>query len=534
MNRAFQAMAGRRTIVVVLGGIAAGSLGCDDCHRYLTCPDPVITAGAGGTGGSGSSGGSGGTGGGYTCPADPSDGEVREECGVWISASRGDDTNPGTQAAPLKTIAAAIEAAKNSAWRIYACGEEYPGAVALPAGVSLFGGFRGCDGSGRWFHMEKGARAIISGPPDVPALTLLPGQGKSLVAHIDVKAPNAKQPGGSSIAVLALEGATAEVRWSGFHAGNGADGADGDPNDHNALPAQSGVTGHPGIDACLMNPSFGGAPTFVVCEDGTSSTGGEGGKGGEMVATDGGPGFPQDPNQPGLGAAGKGESALACTPGGGGAQGQKGENGLGGSADGRLTPDGHYIGADGGDGKAGTPGQGGGGGGGSLGKSIVCGAMPPGGASGGSGGSGGCGGRGGKGGQAGGSSFGIAALGQGVSIDHVNFDLGKGGNGGKGGALQPGGLGGIPGQGGMGVGGLNGIKAGCAGGVGGPGGNGGHGGGGRGGHSVMIAIVEGAVVPGHSFPQYGDAGIGGLGGSSMIDAGTGQNGAHGGLIILEK
>jgi hypothetical protein len=546
MAQALQAMLGRRTVCwAVLITIASALVGCDDsCRTYFTCKDLVIpsivsgasgTGGDGGIGGTGGMSGTGGTDGGYACPEDPSDGEVREECGVWVSATHGDDTNAGTQTAPFKTIAAAIEAAKIGTKRIYACGEEYLEAVALPAGVSLFGGFWGCSGPGRWFYEEKAARAIISGPPDVPALTLQEGVETSLLAEIVVKAPDAKEPGGSSIAVFALDDAKADVRRSRFQAGNGADGADADPDNHNALPAQDGADGHPGFDACQMNPAVGGAPTFVVCEDGSSSTGGEGGKGSDMSPTDGAPGFPQDPNQPGQGAGGKAENGLACTAGIGGAQGQKGVDGLGGFADGRLTKDGRYIGADGGDGKAGTPGQGGGGGGGALGTAMFCGLMPPGGGSGGSGGSGGCGGRGGKGGQAGGSSFGIAARGTGISLDHVDIETAKGGNGGKGGGLQPGGMGGSPGPGGMGVGGFNGLKAACGGGIGGPGGNGGNGGGGRGGHSILVAEAQGANVKlGVVTKVYGKEGGGGDGGSLMMDAGRGKDGWSGGQRTFEK
>src|SRR5262249_21339375 len=109
---------------VPLSAIALGALGCDrPCEDYFTCPAPSSAAGASsGSGGAGGPGGSGGAGGGYACPDDPSAGEVRGECGLWVSATYGDDANAGTQAAPLKTIHRATELAKTGhGARIYAC-----------------------------------------------------------------------------------------------------------------------------------------------------------------------------------------------------------------------------------------------------------------------------------------------------------------------------------------------------------------------------------------------------------------------------
>src|SRR5215216_5603336 len=68
-------------------------------------------SGAGGTGGTGGDGGgAGGTS--PVCPEDPAaveGGFVRPDCGVWVrDSSPGDDENPGTQDAPLKTIGQAV------------------------------------------------------------------------------------------------------------------------------------------------------------------------------------------------------------------------------------------------------------------------------------------------------------------------------------------------------------------------------------------------------------------------------------------
>jgi hypothetical protein len=542
------------TAMMALVVLLASAMGCHrDCYRYFTCPSPTGAsddAGSGGTGGTGGSEGTGGSGGSSgtggadgddDCPVDPSDGEVRGECGFWVSATHGDDLNPGTQAMPVKTIGRAVELAKpkEAPKSIYVCGEEYSEAkpVALEKGISLFGGFTGCDGEGNWAYEEVSARATILGLPDAPALTILDGGETSFLREIEVRAADAKEPGGSSIAVFAKDLASADIRRSRLIVGNGADGEDGEIGGHNGLPAHDGLTGNPGADACSMNPGLGGEAVILMCEDGTISLGGAGGDGSNLAASQG-----QDGKQPpnmdpqGYGVGGKGETGTACAPGAGGAQGQKGENGNGGSSNGHITPEGRYIGAAGGDGQNGTPGQGGGGGGASLGKAAFCGAAPPGGGGGGSGGTGGCGGQGGKGGQAGGSSIGIAVRGNGVTMDStVTIWLGNGGNGGRGGALQPGGAIGLPGAGGMGAGGLNGIKSGCAGGVGGPGGNGGDGGGGRGGHSVALASVEGTAVNGQVVEiALGLPGLGGNGGNPSFFEERGKDGHAEVSVTFEK
>lgn len=75
------------------------------------------------------------------CPADPADGPVRPDCGVWVSATLGQDTYSGTQRSPVQTLKEAITRAQAGAKRVYACGEIYDEPVSLPSGVSLFGGF---------------------------------------------------------------------------------------------------------------------------------------------------------------------------------------------------------------------------------------------------------------------------------------------------------------------------------------------------------------------------------------------------------
>jgi hypothetical protein len=460
------------------------------------------------------------------CPADPADGEVAEACGVWVSASLGDDAFPGTQAQPLRTLQQAIDLARHGSRRVYACGEEFAEAVELPPGTSLFGGFDCEDG---WAYTGLEHRAVIAPGPGLIAVRWQKGSGSTRVGDVLVRSAGAVEPGGSSIAMLFEDFAEGSLRRSEIRAGDGADGADGEDGDHAGAPANKGLPGTDGADACTDEIGLGGAQAYVACADGQFSTGGQGGDGGEQSATGGLSGLqPPAPNPMGFGEGGKAETApWACTAGSGGAQGPHGMDGSAAVGAGSISEIG-YTGVAGQDGTPGLPGQGGGGGGASFGKALVCGAAPHGGAGGGAGGAGGCGGKPGKGGQAGGSSIGMIVLESLVELQGVVIEAGDGGRGGRGGALQQGGLGALPGQGGLGFGsGPGGVKSGCAGGAGGNGGNGGNGGGGHGGHSIAVAsFAKGSLsFDAASFLGVGQAGAGGKSGNPNAmsgESGTAQ------------
>ncbi len=519
------------------GLLVASSLGSAGCGLFFGCDDTATCepadTGATGTTNTEASGGP-------TCMGDPAAGEVmneeNEHCGIWASSSLGDDENPGTRELPVKTLARAIDLAgsEGGPGNVHACAEVYPEAVTL-GGVSLFGGFR-CSEPGWPYRVDDQERATVLAPPAVAALLLTASDIESRIHDLDVIASDAVTPGGSSIAVFALEGSRAFFRRSRLTAGDGADGLDGEDGSHDGQPAQNGAVGDDGMDACTADPGLGGLGVVTQCRDGAQSIGGQGGDGDAVAASDGAQGFePPDPNQQGHGAGGKGEDAAqgtACTGGQSGAAGQNGIDGMGASAYGKLTSAG-FFGAAGGDGLAGLPGQGGGGGGASLGAACAAvGGAAKGGAGGGSGGSGGCGGRAGKGGQAGGSSFALAFLSNDIYADEIVLVAGNGGDGGRGGSRQVGGKGGLPGYGGTAFGGAAGAAPGCAGGVGGYGGAGGTGGGGRGGHSASEAsplIYESHIEPVARI--LGQFGFGGPGGLEALN--KGQNGFVGKAVTLE-
>ncbi len=531
-----------------------------DCDYDATCePDPgggtAGASGAGGTGGAGGSGGASGTGGtggaggaattgdGPTCVLeDPVDGQVIAEenapCAIWVSSSLGDDANPGTRDLPVKTLmkAIALAGADGGPGRVYACAEIYPEAVKL-AEVSLYGGFR-CDKPQWPYAIDEEVRAEIQAPPEPAPLVLLKSQAVSRVLDFNVIAGDAALPGGSSIAVLALEDSRALFLRSHVIAGNGADGLDGEDGSHDDQPAPQGLNGGDGTPACLLDVGLGASSAIKACPDGSQSIGGQGGDANAIAASDGSQGFEApDPNPQGYGASGKGEDVAqgtACTPGIGGAHGTDGLDGAGGAGFGKLTSAGLITtGAAGADGKPGLPGQGGGGGGASLGAACVAvGGPAKGGAGGGAGGSGGCGGKPGKGGQAGGSSFAFAILSNGIRVDEAVVQAGNGGNGGHGGIRQTGGKGGLPGYGGSGFGGAAGAQQGCGGGIGGYGGDGGAGGGGRGGHASIVGAPLGIDLDtGTITPIPGTPGLGGIAGNP--GGGDGDKGDSGSTTTLD-
>lgn len=519
--------------------VAANACGRDfDCERDNSCPPAnwgktvasssggAGGAGPGGSGAAGDTGASGGSSGaassGPVCPEDPDPAQnyIPDECGVWVSHSLGDDDKgQGTQAAPVQSIARAIELAQSPARppRVYACAEIFAKSVRLPKGITLFGGYDCAAPSGplQWLYKGYEFRATLSPPPGSVALVFLGGDGdaKSLAGDLVAKSADSVEPGGSSIAVLAQADANVEGRRIDVIAGNGADGADGAPGDYMNKAAKAGLSGNDGADACTVDIGTGGLAVTVQCDDGTKTTGGYGGDGNEVFASDGHDGDPLPaPNPQGYGLAGKGETAVTeCTGGAQGAQGINGKDGAPGVSNGNIINE-KYVGASGGDGESGTQGQGGGGGGASRGAAL-CGAKT-GGGGGGSGGTGGCGGRAGKGGQAGGSSIGIVSSSDKFIFYGGSVLAGNGGNGGNGGAGQPGGQIGLPGKGGLNFGGPDGVKAGCAGGAGGPGGNGGPGGGGHGGHSVLAAAVWPASTVPVIAPTSYTFGLAGAGGHS--------------------
>ena len=352
------------SMFVTLGllAIAVGvhSTGCfdsaGDCEENLQSPCYP-----------GPTGGSGGSGGGTPVGCVPSENAdpVGDECGVFVGGAAAKDDNAGTKGAPVATLARAITLAGEKSGRVYACMEEFAETIEVPAGIEIYGGL---DCAADWKHVE-GQKTTIAPEADLVPVTLLGGAGARL-EDVAATAAGATTPGGSSIAVIAQDGATAELLRCELRAGSGAPGAAGitpmevGPNGE----GQNGENGMPGINsmpACMSTMGLlGGNGGQRMC-DRMSVSGGLGGAG---TTTDtggpGGNGQPQPGPMPLDGKGGKEQDAAQCTVGNAGAEGSPGMSGSGATGIGDVSPGG-YTAANASSGMTvGAPGQGGGGGGG--------------------------------------------------------------------------------------------------------------------------------------------------------------------------
>jgi hypothetical protein len=453
------------------------------------------------------------------CVADPTAAPAQDACGIFVSASLGDDAAVGTRALPVRTLQHAISLAQAGPQRVYACAETFVEAIEIPPGVEIWGGL---DCTSGWGHLGAGKTTIAPGPGEVP-LRFLSGDGRSIAADLRAEAADALQPSGSSIAAMAMQDAVVEILRSELVAGDGAAGERG--LDGGEQPSEGGASGLSGSTACDV-PVTPGAPAVVTsCDDGLTI----GGQGGEGSAGQGGEG--QDgqpvPNPSGPGEGGQGEASSGgspCSPGDPGTDGDSGQHGLGAIEPGRIVPSG-WQGRNGKDGGNGRRGQGGGGGGGSRGGALCGPSVLLGGASGGSGGAGGCGGKGGTGGGYGGASIGLVSLNANVTLRATTILTATGGDGGAGGFFQLGGASGLGGPGGA----LNGwANPGCEGGRGGKGGDGGYGGGGLGGPSIGIAMMAGGALALDSVII--ETGTPGKGGDGAVPGSSGAGGLQGNMI----
>ena len=494
-------------------GVAAGMVGAacidpaGDCALINTC---TSTASGPGPTSSSSSSGTGGTP--LNCiPSKEAKTAVDASCGVFVSAS-GNDGATGAQDKPVQSLKQAVMLALGGDKRIYACAEEFSGAVELPAGITVYGGLDCAKMPRAWKYVGDKTKTTITADAEAIPLTLTSGTGTRLF-DLHVLSKPAVNTGTSSIAVVA-DHVTAEITGCQFEAGDGKAGEQGKGYTSAASAGTIGITGG---DACSASTVLGGDSIASMCGM-PDSISGSGGIGAALSGGAGSPGLPD-----GSMNGGAGEGGAICTPGTKGDDGIPGIPSPGAIGLGAITMSG-FEGVPGMPGLIGSPGQGGGGGGGAKGgmaldKCPIVGMT--GGAAGGSGGSGGCGGAGGKGGNPAGSSIALLSLGSSLTFSAVALTTGAGGKGGDGGLGQDGGFPGGPGSSGAVP--MTAIKLnpGCDGGQGGTGGKGGKGGGGTGGHSIAIAFTGVAPPKSGWMATTGAFGAGGLGGDA---AGTGAPG----------
>ncbi|WP_434042438.1 MULTISPECIES: hypothetical protein [Sorangium] len=410
---------------------------------------------------------------------------LEDGCGVFVAGmfGNGDDANPGTRDKPVRTLQRGVELARTGRGRVFACNDGFYGALALPSGVDLVGGYHCLS-----FAHEPGGRPTLQIVDTFETiLTVVPaspddtGAADGVSTIVDMRLVSQ-----GSITMLVQSGTAVELIRSQVRASSAWGGRDAEkwpyPN-----RAAEGPDGQYGGDACSAAVVPGGAAAVNPCDGGIPSVGGKGGDGLPDGAGDGEDGQPLPASEsPRFGRGGDGEvTGVDCEKGSVGRSGAQGVIGAAGKGMGRITEAG-WEADKAGDGGRGMPGQGGGGGGGHRGGLSVCGAGSKGGAGGGSGGAGGCGGRGGRGGENGYPSIGIIALHAKLTVRDSEIETSEAGQGGDGGPPEEGGRGGRGAPGGA----LGGGMWSCQGANGGDGGPGGYGGPGRGGDSIGIAYLD--------------------------------------------
>jgi hypothetical protein len=445
------------------------------------------------------------------------DGDVDKA--IFVATS-GNDSNLGTQQAPMATINGAIGKALSTAKKqIYISDGLYNARVTLANGVSLYGGYSAAN---KWKRQAAFIAVIRSATVSGGRVSALEGTNITSPTTIDrltIQTLGTSTAGISNYAMHCNGCVAVTLKNSTLEAGGAGPGTSGT----NGSAGANGTNGQAGgVGSCDTNNNGGaGGP-------GGSSTcgrsGGNGGKGGNFGANKGANGSAGvGPTNGGNGGSG-GTTGSKGNNGVNGSSGANGQNGTGGN-NGSIVG-GFWVGTAGTNGQNGTAGNGAGGGGGGGGQGCtfpdVCDDGP--GNGGGGGGAGGCGGALATGGAAGGSSFGLFLLNStGFSLSGNNIASGNGGNGGSAGTGGNGGNGGGSGLGSQVC--TSEVGGGGNGGVGGNGGRGGHGGGGAGGLSFGVYRSGSAVSTAGNILTNSS---GGSGGSSLGSSGVA--GASGGVF----
>lgn len=474
-------------------------------------------------------------------------------------AAGSDDTGDGSRTRPFATISRALTHVRtnqltgNVRVRSLESGASYNEAaapLAVPTGVSLFGGY---DGS--WRRDVVNRKTLVNGAPQAIRFEEIDQEvvlsGFAIVAastdesdsegifgvHASAGSGTLSiedntittrdllgQTQGTSRAnygVYAVNLGALQVRRNTITVGDaGREPASGLPGSAGA----NGVAGGDGIDGDIT--CMGGGPCGGAAGAGGAPGGGNGGRGGYDALEHGKAGVAgASPSCPfGLvqgGAGGRGARPGSAGDGGGGANALQGDNGRGGNGHGSesLRPfvgsPTHFEVSSGLSGFQGCPGGGGGGGGGGF-AGLLGGFFNQAGGGGGGGGSAGQGGTGGGFGAGGEASIGVFISGSdGIPSATLETNTITAGDGGPGGNGANGGAGGSGADGGSGGQGGSGASEGGTGGKGGDGGAGGAGGAGGGGPSYGVFVARGlAPVMRNNIITAGTGGTGGKGGTN--------------------
>jgi hypothetical protein len=423
--------------------------------------------------------------------------------GVFVSSSKGFADGDGAMSRPVKTLAAAIDLAKQKNLPVIACAETYAEAVKLIDGVTAYG-FFDCS-LAEWKRAEKHATIVAPTSPALLAVDLtLPArfEGFDLVSPDLPGTPDGKAE--TSFGMIVMRTTNLAFANVIVRAGKGQDGRDGVEPASNADTSANphGVAAYRQGKGCVDlvvgycdNKQFetglgGGTSTCAV-----GPNGGAGGQGGDGIWYVGftrkgaGAHFAGRPDAPGTSTTAQGGPPVRSAATWKGTDGAVGGGGAAGKNEKwQITASGFVPGA-GTQGSNGYPGIGGGGGGGADYWQGTVGVSSPTdgdpyhyGGIGGGGGAGGCAGLAGTPGGGGGASIALFVVDSEISFESSRIEAGRGGRAGKGALGSAGNNGGNGGPAGSPD-----YEFGGAGGKGGKGGDGGPSGHGSAGPSITIA-----------------------------------------------
>jgi hypothetical protein len=437
----------------------------------------------------------------------PVDAELTEAFGVFV-ATTGDDDADGSRAHPLATIRRGVAMGKALGKRVYVCEGTYREAITVEDSISIVSGLT-C-GEIPW--RSGGGRARIEAPSS-PAVSATNITRPTRLEALEIVAPDASAPSGSSIGVLAIDAGALTVSSTRVVAGVATAGADGTAGIQ--LVQTGTLQGGPGSQErewcvgdrrlCPLTPSkpantAGGTSVCAGAPGHDGQSGGHGGSGGLYTANSFISAVTGEREylwkaSPASDAANAGELRT-------GAAGAGGSNGASAGAIGTIS-EGGFTPADGSAGGDGQPGEGGRGGDGlapMTSPNSVSGQTWYGNTAAG-GGAGGCPGLAGTPGAGGGASIAALLVRSPVTFDHSELVAGDGGDGGRGtfgSDPTPGGLAGVNVS----------VYASTFGAPGGDGGASGISGSGAGGPSIAVAHAGGEPVLVETITTVGEPGAG--------------------------
>jgi hypothetical protein len=165
------------------------------------------------------------------------------DAAVFVAPSGSDDAS-GSRDAPVKTLTKAVELATGSDKAVYVCLGTYVETLALTAGVAIHGGY---DCENGWARTQQ---LPLVAPESGTPLTIVNVTEPVIVDRLALRAPDAVDPGASSIGALVATSPDVVLTHVDITAGNGAAGIPGEP-----VTADDGAsgTGEPGESLSIRN-----------------------------------------------------------------------------------------------------------------------------------------------------------------------------------------------------------------------------------------------------------------------------------------